>query len=166
MVEKDNCSKSKYKIFKTLASLHSKQTHGYQFTPKCAHTRVHILLFDDMFPHALLCWITPDFCLTFPLSFPFSYHLCGYSLCEYFSSEPLCEFWQGPFYIWTDSKRGKCKTLYPLLNSITTWEASVRYLHFMASVSPFDKQSNWKLVDAQGSNWRVLAVCIVMQMGI
>lgn len=75
-------------MLKTLAcfswSLSSKQTwdtHGYQFAGKCAHSQKHTPLFDDMFPHAVLCWITTDFWLAslFLFSFirfSFSYYLC------------------------------------------------------------------------------------------
>lgn len=173
MVEKDNSSKKKWRIFKTLASVLRAFSQSKPRIPmainslKNVHTRTNTPFFLMICSHMLFCVesllhsASPSlFLLLFHITF-----VC-YSLCEYFSSEPLSEFWQRPFYIWTDSKRGKCKTLYQLLNSITTWETSVRYLHFMASVSPFDKQSNRKLVDAQGSNWRVLAVCIVMQMEI
>ena len=171
MEEKDKSSKSKQKnlqdnglffFFWSLFSEQTKDTHGYQFTQKCAHTHKHTTLFDDMFPHALLCWITPDFWLAFPFYSFFISPLCA-RLCEYFASEPLSKFWQGPFSIWTDSRRGKCKALHPLLNNITTWEASTRHLHFMASVSPFGTHSTPKHVDSEGSNWRVLARCVVMQ---
>lgn len=82
--------------------------------------------------------------------------LCA-GLCEYFSSEPRSKFWQGPSSIWTDSKRGKCKAPHLLLNNSTTWEASTRHLHFMASC-----QSLWLAVTpegygaAEGSDWQVL----------
>lgn len=108
-----------------------------------------------MFPLALLCWIARDFSTRLPSFFPFSYHLCAPGFVNISPLNLSVDFDRGIF--WADSKRGKCKALHPLLNNITTWEASVRYLHFMASVSPFGKQSHPKLVDAEGANWQVLA---------
>lgn len=145
------------KILKTLAwflwscySNRTEDTPGYQF----AHTNT---------PFFLMICSRLHFCveslvisrLTFPL-FPFSYHLCVLGFVNISPLNLSVNFDRGIF--WADSKRGKCKALHPLLNNIATWEASMRYLHFMASVGPFGKQSYPKLVDAEGANWQVLTL--------
>lgn len=143
-------TQSKPKIPMAINSLKSVQTHTNTplFLMICSHMHfcVESLLISDSHSPFFLFYIT-FVCqaLWIFLLWTFQYILTG------------------AFSIWTDSKRGKCKALHPLLNNITTWEASTRHLHFMASVSPFGKQSHTKLLDSEASNWQVLATWIVMQ---
>lgn len=105
-----------------------------------------------------------DFWLAFtPFSPPFSYHLCVLGFVNISPLNLSVSFDRGLFYLSWFLKGGKCKALHPLLNNMTTWEASERHLHFVASVLPFGKQSNPTVEDAEGSNWQVLVVCIGMQ---
>lgn len=68
----------------------------------CTHK--HTLLFDDMFPLALLCRIARDFTTRLPSFSLFISPLCA-RLCEYFSSEPFSKFWQGHFLSWFQKRK-------------------------------------------------------------
>lgn len=120
------------------------------------HTQTHSSSID-IFPNALLCWISLDFRLASPF---LSFHITCVrgALWIFLLSRALS--------IWPDSKRAKCKALHPLLNNTATWEAFVRHLHFTAPViPPWQAPKTPKLAAGEGSYWQVCATCSVMQMG-
>lgn len=136
MVERDNSRKSQRKTLKTVTSFCGGLAPSKPRLPTAINSGQSVQTRTNTAPRLMMC-SRIHFCLESLLisaspSFSsfFMPSLCS-CLCEYFSSEPLGTFWQGSFYIWTDSKRGKCKTLYPLLSSVTTWETSVSYLHLL-----------------------------------
>lgn len=156
----------RHMLFWSLYSEQSSDTHGYQFTEKCAPTHKHTPLFDALLLHALLYRITPDFWLACPLSPSpplFPHHLCVLGFVNISPLNLSVNFDRGLFLSELIPKEGNVK------HCIHYWTTSrpgkpPRDIYILwPLVSPFGKQSNPKLLDSEGSNWQVLAARIVMQ---